>query len=77
MRQFWMVAALACLAGIGLSVAGAWALARFAFKIPFDIEWWPLITTFGVITVITVLIGLFNSREVVNKPPLEGLRAET
>ena len=74
--EYFLLGALACLAGIGLSVAGAWALARFAFKIPFDVEWWPLIATFGIITIITVLIGLFNSREVVNKPPLEVLRAE-
>lgn len=75
--EYFLLGALACLAGIGLSVAGAWALARFAFKIPFQPEWWPLIATFGIITVITVLIGLFNSREVVNKPPLEVLRAES
>ncbi len=74
--EYFLLGALACLAGIGLSVAGAWALARFAFKIPFQPEWWPLIATFGIITIITVLIGLFNSREVVNKPPLEVLRAE-
>jgi hypothetical protein len=67
---------LACLAGVGLSVAGAWALSRFAFHIPFQTDWWPLGLTFLSITVLTVLIGLFNSREVVRKPPLEVLRAE-
>lgn len=75
--EYFLLGALACLAGIGLSVAGAWALARFAFEIPFTPEWWPLIITFGVISLITVLIGLFNSREVVNKPPLEVLRSES
>ncbi len=74
--EYLLLGALACLAGIGLSVAGAWALARFAFKIPFEPEWWPLGVTFLVITGITVIIGLANSREVVRKPPLEVLRAE-
>ncbi|MBV6442402.1 MAG: hypothetical protein EPGJADBJ_04117 [Saprospiraceae bacterium] len=74
--EYFLLGALACLAGIGLSVVGAWALAQFAFKIPFEVEWWPLAATFVVITVITVIIGLFNSREVVNKPPLEVLRQE-
>lgn len=74
--EYFLLGALACLAGIGLSVAGAWALAHFAFKIPFTPEWWPLLITFGAIASITVLIGLFNSREVVSKPPLEVLRAE-
>jgi len=74
--EYFLLGALACLAGIGLSVIGAWALAQFVFKIPFEVEWWPLVLTFGVITVITVIIGLFNSREVVRKPPLEVLRQE-
>lgn len=74
--EYFLLGALACLAGIGLSVIGAWALAQFAFKIPFEVEWLPLAITFLVITVITVIIGLFNSREVVNKPPLEVLRQE-
>jgi putative ABC transport system permease protein len=36
----------------------------------------PLLFTFVVITAITVIIGLANSREVVRKPPLEVLRQE-
>lgn len=74
--EYFLLGALACLAGIGLSVVGAWALAQFAFKIPFEVQWTPLVITFLVITLITVIIGLFNSREVVNKPPLEVLRQE-
>ncbi len=74
--EYFFLGALACLAGVGLSVAGAWALARFAFHIPFTPEWMPLIWTFLVITSITIIIGLLNSREVVRKPPLEVLRAE-
>ena len=74
--EYFLLGALACLAGVGLSVLGAWALAEFAFKIPFTVEWWPLAATFFVITSLAVMIGLFNSREVVNKPPLEVLRQE-
>ncbi len=74
--EYLLLGALACLAGVGLSVVGAWALARFAFKIPFEPDWLPLALTFGIITGITVLIGLLNSREVVRKPPLEVLRQE-
>ena len=74
--EYFLLGALSCLAGVGLSVVGAWALAVFAFKIPFQIEWWPLIATFIVITLLTVIIGLLNSREVVSKPPLEVLRQE-
>jgi putative ABC transport system permease protein len=74
--EYFLLGALSCLAGVGLSVVGAWALARFAFQIPFEIEWWPLLLTFGIISALTVIIGLLNSREVVQKPPLEVLRQE-
>jgi putative ABC transport system permease protein len=74
--EYFLLGALACLAGVGLSVAGAWALARFAFQIPFEVEWAPIATTFFSITFLTVIIGLLNSREVVRKPPLEVLRQE-
>jgi hypothetical protein len=37
--EYLLLGALACLAGVGLSVLGAWALARFAFKIPFEPDW--------------------------------------
>lgn len=74
--EYFLLGALSCLAGVGLSVAGAWALAHFAFQIPFEIEWWPLLLTFGIISSLTVIIGLLNSREVVQKPPLEVLRQE-
>ncbi|MFN5238695.1 MAG: ABC transporter permease [Bacteroidota bacterium] len=72
--EYFLLGALSCFAGVGLSVAGAWALARFSFQIPFEVNWLPLVFTFVSITVLTVLIGLFNSREVVSKPPLEVLR---
>lgn len=74
--EYLLLGALACLAGVGLSVVGAWALAYFSFKIPFEPDWLPLLATFFIITVITVIIGLANSREVVRKPPLEVLRQE-
>ena len=74
--EYGLVGALACTAGIGLSVAGAWALAAFIFKIPFGADPLPLVAIFVVITALTVLLGLLNSRDVVRKPPLEVLRAE-
>ena len=74
--EYLLLGGLACLAGVGLSVLGAWALARFMFEIPFEPDWLPLFLTFVIITAITVVIGLLNSREVVRKPPLEVLRQE-
>lgn len=74
--EYLLLGGLACVAGAGLSVAGAWALARFVFKIPFAPDWWPLLLMVAIITAVAVVIGLLNSREVVRKPPLEVLRQE-
>ncbi|MEY3249671.1 MAG: hypothetical protein RL742_1714 [Bacteroidota bacterium] len=74
--EYGLVGALACTAGIGLSLIGAWALAEFIFKIPFGADPLPLAAIFVVITALTVFLGLLNSREVVRKPPLEVLRGE-
>jgi len=59
-----------------LSLAGSWALAHFTFNAPFHPSWWPVIILFLTISSVTVLIGLFNSRDVVKLPPLEILRKE-
>ena len=74
--EYFLLGALATLTGIGLSFIGSWALAKFSFEIPFAPNLWPPVIVFFIITSLTVLIGLLNSREVLNKPPLEVLRAE-
>jgi putative ABC transport system permease protein len=74
--EYVLLGSLSCLAGLGLSVGGAWALAKFAFQIPFAPDWWPLALTFAAITLLTLAIGLLNSRDVLRKPPLEVLRQE-
>jgi putative ABC transport system permease protein len=74
--EYFLLGSLACIAGLGLSMAGTWALARFAFNLEYTPSYEPLLITFLAITGLTVLIGLLNSRDVVRKPPLEVLRAE-
>jgi putative ABC transport system permease protein len=74
--EYFFLGALAAATGIILSLAGSWLLARFSFEAPFSPQWWPLLFVFLSICGITVLIGLANSRTVVNRPPLEILREE-
>lgn len=62
--------------GMILSLGGGWLLTKFFFEITFAFDWLELlIIGTGVIT-LTVLIGWFNSREVINTPPLQVLRKE-
>ena len=74
--EFFFLGALGAGTGIILSLAGSWALAKYSFESSFSPEWLPLIVLFMGISGITILIGIFNSREILNKPPLEILRKE-
>lgn len=74
--EYFFLGALASLAGILLSLAGSWLLARYIFETPFSPQWLPLLTVAAANSGLTVLIGLLNSRTVVNRPPLEVLRNE-
>ena len=65
---------LSALTGILLAVAGSYLLARFVFELDFNLNWWPIVGIFVFITGLTVLIGLWNTRDVVNRSPLEVLR---
>ncbi|WP_266364109.1 ABC transporter permease [Tellurirhabdus rosea] len=74
--EYLLLGLLAALTGIGLSLAGSWALAHYVFESPFNPTYGPLALVVLVVTTLTVVIGLFNSRDVLVRPPLEVLRAE-
>ncbi|AUD07455.1 ABC transporter permease [Spirosoma pollinicola] len=74
--EYGLLGLLAALSGILLSVVGTWALARFVFEVPYQPNLLPLLIISFSVTAMTVLIGVFNSREVLVRPPLDVLRAE-
>lgn len=74
--EYFFLGALAALAGIALSLVASWLLAHYFFDTEFTPQLLPLLTVALAICGLTVLIGLFNSRTVVNRPPLEVLREE-
>ena len=59
-----------------LGACSSWALAYFAFETVFWPDLIPALVVFAIITGLTVAIGMLNSRDVVQKPPLEILRNE-
>jgi putative ABC transport system permease protein len=74
--EYGYLGLFSALTGMILSIGGGWLLTTFFFKIKFAFDWSELgIITFGVIS-LTILIGWFNSREVINTPPLQVLRKE-
>ena len=74
--EYFFLGALAAGAGIVLSLLASWGLAKFSFETSFTPEIMPVVALFVLISSLTVLIGLFNSRGILNKPPLEVLRSE-
>lgn len=74
--EYFFLGALAAGAGIILALLASWGLARFNFETSFTPDLLPVFLLFLLITSLTVLIGLFNSRGVLSRPPLEVLRSE-
>jgi putative ABC transport system permease protein len=74
--EYFFLGALAAATGISLSLAFSEVLARMSFESSFAPQWWPVLVIFVSVCGLTILIGLYNSRGVLNKPPLEILRRE-
>lgn len=74
--EYFFIGALAAVIGIGLSMAFSMVLAKFTFEAVFVPNWWVVGGLFFGVSLLTVLIGLYNVRGVLNRPPLEVLRRE-
>ncbi len=74
--EYFLLGALSAFTGIILSIIGSYLITRFQLDIEYALPWLSLLLVFIVVTGLTVLIGILNSREVLNKPPLEVLRNE-
>ncbi len=74
--EYFFLGIFASSSGILLSLAGSWALSYFLFESAFRPVWLPLLAIVAAITLLTMFIGVINSREVVSNPPLEVLRRE-
>ncbi len=64
------------LTGMILSLAGGWALCRFFFEVELGVAWGDLLLVGVSVSLLTVLIGWYNSREIISTPPLQVLRKE-
>jgi len=74
--EYFFLGFLASATGVLLSLAASWALASNAFDMVFHPQILPVLGILAFISLLTVVIGLLNSRGVLNKPPLEVLRRE-
>lgn len=75
--EYIFLGSLAAFTGIILSLVATWLLGRFTFDAPFNPPWLSLLAVWVSIALLTLVIGLLNSRAVVSRPPLEILREES
>jgi putative ABC transport system permease protein len=74
--EYSFLGSLAALAGILLSLGAGWALSRYVFEVRFHPQWSYILLVLIGVSAVTLLIGLANSRYIVDKAPLEILRDE-
>lgn len=74
--EYTYLGLFSALTGILLSMIAGWFLTKYSFEVNFSFNGLDL-TYLGIaIIALTVFIGWFNSREVINTPPLQVLRKE-
>ncbi|UII26699.1 FtsX-like permease family protein [Fulvivirga maritima] len=64
------------LVGLLLAVLSGWLLALYFFKVVFMPNFLELLYIWVGVTALTLIVGWFNTRDVINKSPLEVLRKE-
>lgn len=74
--EYFFLGGFAALTGLLLATAASWALAVFVFKTSFAPAALPMLVILILVMGLTMLIGLLNSRGIIDRPPLEVLRAE-
>ncbi|MEO7215380.1 FtsX-like permease family protein [Mucilaginibacter sp.] len=73
--EYLFLGTLSASTGIVIAIGSSWLLAKYRFDMPYHVNLWPVAAMFFAITALTVIIGLLNSRGILNKPPLEVLRS--
>ncbi len=74
--EYTFLGVLSAGTGIGIALIASFILTKVQLKLDFDISWWIVISIGLGLILITIIIGMFNSRDVVSNPPLEVLRKE-
>lgn len=74
--EYFFLGAFAGTTGILLSFMAGWGLARYNFKMSFSPDLLPSLLLLLGVCLITVVVGLLNSKSSLDAPPLEILRKE-
>lgn len=74
--EYLFLGALSAGIGVIIAIGASYGLTKAQLDLDYNISWLPVLGILVGLTVITLIIGMLNSRDVVNNPPLEVLRKE-
>jgi putative ABC transport system permease protein len=74
--EYLALGLMAAMASVVLASVAGWAIARWVFEQPFALPYLPLGALAGGLILVTLVVGLWNSGEILNRTPLEVLRAD-
>ncbi len=74
LAEYTALGLLAGLVGVGLSVAGGWAMMHYVFDLKFTLPGLPLLGVLAVTAGMVAIVGIAASREVFNRTAMEVLR---
>ena len=74
--EYLLIGVLAAFTGILISLVSSWLVVKFQLDFEYKIRWLPIVLVFGFVVIMTLFIGLWTTRDVVNKSPLETLRKD-
>jgi putative ABC transport system permease protein len=74
--EYLALGVIASAAGAGLALIAGWALARWMFRVGLAIPWPALIGLGAGTALLAGLVGVWASREVIRRTPLDSLREE-
>lgn len=74
--EYFLIGSLSAFTGIFIAIVSSYLITTQQLKLSYDLDWQSILGIFFLIVLTTVTIGLLNSREVLNKSPLEVLRNE-
>ncbi len=72
--EYFALGSFAGLAGVGLAAIAGWLAVTFLFELRFDLPGLALVGLWAGTALLTTLIGLANSRDVLRRTPLAGMR---
>lgn len=74
--EYLALGLMAALASVVLASVAGWAIAKWVFEQPFALPYLPLGALASGLILVTLIVGLWNSGEILNRTPLEVLRAD-